>query len=229
MSSYRSAFKRKFDATKDAANITTGLLNTARVPSLDASKIASGTLNLARIPAIDATRVPNLDASKITSGLLGLLRIPVLDAARIPSLDAGKITSGTLNLARIPSIDAARVPSLDASKITTGLLNAARVPSPTTAEVAAAMAGITVGGVGSVALMYVTSIAQRSAGTSIAGSSLRWANAATADAETLAGAQNVAPSGTWKLLGNTGYQVVTGTYGTLSRERTQISVFLRVA
>jgi hypothetical protein len=36
----------------DAAQITAGLLNASRVPSLDASKIATGTFDAARIPAI---------------------------------------------------------------------------------------------------------------------------------------------------------------------------------
>ena len=226
MSSYRSAFKRKFDATKDAANITTGLLNTARVPSLDASKIASGTLNLARIPAIDATRVPNLDASKITSGLLGLLRIPVLDAARIPSLDAGKITSGTLNLARIPSIDAARVPSLDASKITTGLLNAARVPSPTTAEVAAAMAGASVGAIGTYALLVSEAKSVRNPGTTLAGSSLSYANTWSGFTSENVGMSNDVPSGTWRLMGQTGKYNNTGTSTAFEL---MASVWLRIA
>ena len=48
----------------DAANITTGTLADARIPSLDASKITSGTFGTARIP--------NLAASKITSGTLNV-------------------------------------------------------------------------------------------------------------------------------------------------------------
>ena len=48
----------------DAANITTGTLADARIPSLNASKITAGTFSSARIP--------NLAASKITSGTLNV-------------------------------------------------------------------------------------------------------------------------------------------------------------
>ena len=88
--------------THAAADIVSGTLDAARIPSLDAAKIGSGTL--------DAARIPSLDAAKIGSG--------TLDAARIPSLDAAKIGSGTL--------DAARIPSLDAAKIASGILPTSR-------------------------------------------------------------------------------------------------------
>jgi hypothetical protein len=52
----------------DAANITTGTLDAARVPDLDAAKITTGTL--------DAARVPDLDAAKITTGTLDAARVP---------------------------------------------------------------------------------------------------------------------------------------------------------
>jgi hypothetical protein len=69
----------------NAANITSGTLDTNRVPSLDASKIAFGTLN--------TNRVPILDAGKIGSG--------TLDVNRVPNLDGSKIASGTLADARL--------------------------------------------------------------------------------------------------------------------------------
>ena len=70
--------------THAAADIVSGTLDAARIPSLDAAKIGSGTL--------DAARIPSLDAAKIGSG--------TLDAARIPSLDAAKIASGILPTSR---------------------------------------------------------------------------------------------------------------------------------
>jgi hypothetical protein len=47
----------------DAAKITTGTFDAARIPNLDAGKITTGTF--------DAARIPNLDAGKITTGTLG--------------------------------------------------------------------------------------------------------------------------------------------------------------
>lgn len=66
--------------THAAADIISGVLDAARIPSLDASKIGSGTLATAR--------VPSLDASKITSG--------VLDPARIPVTSGGVVSPGAI-------------------------------------------------------------------------------------------------------------------------------------
>ncbi|MFW0784501.1 hypothetical protein AAFP35_08250 [Gordonia sp. CPCC 206044] len=101
-----------------------------------AADITSGTL--------DSTRVPNLDAGKITTGTLGINRVPTgttsstvcigndarLSDARTPTAhthSAADITSGTLA--------AAQVPNLDATKIATGTLDAARIPPVTSAMI----------------------------------------------------------------------------------------------
>lgn len=147
------------DATfyRDAANLSTGVLDVARIPDLDASKIATGILETDRIPNLDADkvgsgafspdRIPALDASKIASGTIDPERIAdldaskvatgVLDPARIPDLDASKIASGELPAERIEDLDADkvtsgvfhpdRIPDLDASKITTGLIDPERL------------------------------------------------------------------------------------------------------
>src|SRR5690606_19351864 len=82
-----------------------GTLSPTQVPDLDAAKITSGKLDSARLPVLtldaahittglfDSARVPPLDASKVASG--------ILDPARIPGLDASMIVSGTLNAARL--------------------------------------------------------------------------------------------------------------------------------
>lgn len=68
------------------------------VQSLDAAKISSGT--------IDVARVPNLSGAKILGTGSGGVAIPV-DA--VPSLDAGKTTTGTFNAARVPGLDGAKI------------------------------------------------------------------------------------------------------------------------
>ncbi len=44
------------------------------IPNLDAGKITTGTINSARLPVLAATDIPNLDASKITFGTFGVAR-----------------------------------------------------------------------------------------------------------------------------------------------------------
>ncbi|MDZ4108139.1 MAG: tail fiber protein [Brevundimonas sp.] len=78
------------------ADITTGTVALARLPSLPASQTTSGTFDPARIPA--------LDASKIGTG--------AFDPARIPSLDASKVTSGVFDVARIPNLTTSRITDL---------------------------------------------------------------------------------------------------------------------
>jgi len=55
----------------DAANVSSGTLNGARIPDIDASKVTTGTLN--------AALIPNLNASKITAGTISKARLPVVD------------------------------------------------------------------------------------------------------------------------------------------------------
>lgn len=107
------AAKANLSHQHGAADITSGILNAARVPSLDASKIISGVLPLSTIPVIDAARVPNLDAAKITSGSFG--------TGQIPDLDAGKIATGVFAVNRIPQ--------LTTSWIASGTFDAARLPA----------------------------------------------------------------------------------------------------
>jgi hypothetical protein len=76
-----------------AANITSGTIESARIPNLSADKITAGTIHV--------DRIPSLNADKITVG--------TLHADRIPNISASKITSGTISTDR-----------LSASVITTG-------------------------------------------------------------------------------------------------------------
>jgi hypothetical protein len=69
----------------DAADVTTGTFDAARIPNLDAAKITTGSFATARIPL--------LDAAKIDTGTFA--------DARIPNLATSKITSGTFADARI--------------------------------------------------------------------------------------------------------------------------------
>ena len=78
------------------ADITSGTVPLARLPSLPASQTNSGTFDAARIPA--------LDASKVSTG--------AFDPARIPSLDASKVGSGVFDVARIPNLSTSKISDL---------------------------------------------------------------------------------------------------------------------
>eukprot|EP00798_Chlamydomonas_sp_ICE-L_P032836 gene32836-biopygen2892 len=62
----------------DAANVSSGTLNGARIPDLDASEVTTGTLN--------AALIPNLNASKITAGTISKARLPVVDIQDVVEL-----------------------------------------------------------------------------------------------------------------------------------------------
>ena len=79
----------------NAGNLSTGTVDSARLPSLATADIVTGTF--------DSARLPSLDASDIASG--------IFDSARIPLLAAADISNGIFDSARIPDLDPAEVRS----------------------------------------------------------------------------------------------------------------------
>ena len=75
----------------------------------------------------------------------------------------------------------------------------------------ATVGNTTAGAVGTYACLMTTSAIERVQGTTVAGSGLRWANTGDYSPLDAAGARDSAPSGTWQVMGNTGY-VYTGSY-----------------
>lgn len=84
------------DIDLDAAAVSTGIFDVARIPNLSANKITSDTLGV--------DRIPDLSANKITSDTLGV--------DRIPDLAAGKITSDTFHVDRIPTLSKSKISSI---------------------------------------------------------------------------------------------------------------------
>ncbi len=95
----------------DSAHITSGTINSARIPNLSANKITSGTLNANNVTITNLT----VDAAQITSGTIA--------TARIPNLSADKITSGTINA---NNVNIANL-TVDAAQITSGTISSARI------------------------------------------------------------------------------------------------------
>jgi hypothetical protein len=99
------------------------------------------------------------------------------------------------------------------------------LPAPTSAQVGTATGGLAYGDVGSYGLFQWISAGQRAPGTTVAASSLYPANAFSYN---VAGYASVygQPSGTWRLMGSTGYY--SGSIA-LTREDMHTSVFMRVS
>lgn len=76
------------------------------------------------------------------------------------------------------------------------------LPTVDTSSVLSATAGASVGDVGTYAALQMTSNGANSPGYTRAGSGLKYMNFF---AYSGAGYQNVSPSGTWRLMGSTGY------------------------
>ena len=99
------------------------------------------------------------------------------------------------------------------------------VPAPTAAQVGAATAGLGAGAVGTYAfLWHAANSGVRAPGTTVAGSSLRYANDGGNGAE--AGNSTTAPAGTWRLMGVNGWRNASA--GGLGGPH-QTSVWLRIA
>ena len=84
------------------------------------------------------------------------------------------------------------------------------------------------GAVGTYAMLSASSsLAMRDAGETVSGSSLRWANAYSNNNVTPNGASSIVGYGTWRLMGNTGYEN-NGSL-TASYQRNQTSLWLRIS
>ena len=105
-------------------------------------------------------------------------------------------------------------------------LSSGTVSAPTTAQVLSATAGASYGGVGTYGLFYWSGAGQQSPSATVAGSSLSpastWHTANENGYYTGVGS----PSGTWRLMGSTGWRNGTSA---LSRVDLYVSVFLRIS
>ena len=103
----------------------------------------------------------------------------------------------------------------------------ADVPAPTSAQVGAATAGLAYNTVGSYAQLWWSGASQKGPGSTVAGSSLYPANTYMAGDASNFGYTTTfgSPSGTWQLMGETGYYST----GSINRSDMYASVFLRIS
>ena len=150
---------------------------------------------MSEIRANSITDAAGTGAPNFPNGMSG-------SGASLTSLPAGQLT-GTL-------------PALNGAALT-------NLPAPTSAQVGTATAGVGAGAVGSYALLNSLSVATRNSGATVAGSNLRFANTYTQNANV--GYSTETPSGTWRLMGNTGNYDATLT----STINVQASLWLRIS
>ena len=114
-----------------ADKITSGSLDSARIPNLSTAKITSGTFANTRLSSGSVTQ--HVDLSSIDSDYIQLRQA----TADLTQLSASNLTSGTVPAARL-ALSASDVPDLATSKITSGTFADARISSSSvTAHVSA--------------------------------------------------------------------------------------------
>jgi hypothetical protein len=123
--------------TLNAAAVSSGILDSNRIPNLDASKVASGTLADARL----STNVALLGGTNVFTGtnrFAGVILATNLsnqvsgtftgNGLALTNLNGTNLQDGTITAAKIGgTLNAAQIPNLDASKIATGTLADARL------------------------------------------------------------------------------------------------------
>ena len=119
--------------------------------------------------------------------------------------------------------------SIDASQLTGALpaIDGSALTGFTATQVGTATAGLAYGAVGSYALLWWSGASQRGPGSTVAGSSLYPANTYMAGDASNFGYTTTfgSPSGTWRLLGETGYYSA----GSINRSDMYASLFLRIS
>jgi hypothetical protein len=176
--------------TGNAATITSGTLNVARLPTtgVNAASITVGTLAIAN----GGTNATSASAARTNLGLtIGTdVLAPTGTGTGLTALNGSNVTSGTIAVARLGS----GTPSASNFLRGDGSWQVAG-GDPTTAQVLAATAGATAGAVGTYAMGMTTSGTTNPGGT-VAGSSLRGRNVGAGD-----GSYNPSYSGTWRCMG----------------------------
>lgn len=111
------------------------------------------------------------------------------------------------------------LPALDGSALTD-------LPAPTSAQVGTATAGLAYGAVGTYGLFWWDSAGQQAPGTTVSASSLYPSNTYASNINAGYASVYGQPSGTWRLMGSTGYYNATNA---LSRTDMYGSVFMRIS
>jgi hypothetical protein len=201
-------------------------------PAAPTATAGTNTTQIATTAFVNA-EIANDAPSKTGTGASGTWGISISgDAASVDGKSFGTFTAaGGVAYATDTSTLAATAAGTSGQILQS---NGASAPSwvtpsaaaPTTAQVGTATAGLAYNDVGSYGFFMWSGATQRGPGSTVAGSSLYPANAFTQSGTAGYATVYGQPSGTWRLMGNTGYN--NGSVA-LSRNDQYISVFLRIS
>jgi hypothetical protein len=168
---------------------------------------------------------PDTVAALTTNGLVARTGAGTA-AARTLTAGTGIVVTNGDGVADDPTVaaDIATQAEAEAGTDNATLMTPLRVAQAVAVAVGAGTAGLAAGSVGSYALLNSLSVATRSSGATVAGSNLRYANTYT-DGSSNVGYSTETPSGTWRLMGNTGNFNGTAT----STNNVQASLWLRIS
>jgi hypothetical protein len=146
-------------------------------------------------------------------------------AARTLTAGTGIVVTNGDGVAGDPTVAASIATQAEAEAGTDNakLMTPLRVAQAVAVAVGAGTAGLAAGSVGSYALLWANVTATRTAGATLAGSSLRYSNTYTDTAAI--GYSSEVPAGTWRLMGSTG--TVNG--GASASLLAQASLWLRIS
>jgi hypothetical protein len=195
------------------AFVKTAVDNYDAALTVSTTQIEDNAVTTAKIAYAAVTASKVADSNIITSKIADLN--VTSDKIASFSITAAKLADNSVTTTKVADANITNAKLADGSVTTTKLASGEQM---NTTNVLSATAGASVGAVGTYAFLVPTLVTIYNAGSTLAGSNLRYANAASTDFQYTSGT----PSGTWRLMG---YITLYGS----DPQRVSPSVWLRIS